>query len=231
MTQSTINIISTRKIAQHLKQLAFDKGVKILDYSFLEYEYLQSKKIIDCLSSNDSPLVFTSQHAVISISLLLKKHGVELKNNQCYTIEGSTTHSAMQEGFTILGKAKNSESLAYQIVEQKNNKVLFCCSNIKLNHLCKILSENKITLNELEIYQKKIVPIKIDFDYHGVMFFSPSQVDGFLRMNTIQKNIPAFCIGNTTADYLKSKEHLVCIVSEKQTISDVVENVMRCFSF
>lgn len=38
----------------------------------------------------------------------------------------------------------------------------------------------------------------------GVLFLSPSQIDAFFAVNTLPENVPAFCIGNTTARYLGS---------------------------
>jgi uroporphyrinogen-III synthase len=95
--------------------------------------------------------------------------------------------------------------------------------------LKEILSENAIKVTELEVYQKVLTPIKIEQTIDAVLFFSPSQIDSFKMQNDLPIDTPAFCIGNTTADYLKSKKHINCMVAKNQSVKSVIETAITYF--
>ena len=229
MIENKIHIVSTRKIEADLKQMASEKNIIISDFDFLNYEYIQSQDIINLLSDNTAPLIFSSQHAVKAILQLLTKNNLQLKSKSCYTIEGVTENLALKNGFTILGSAKDSNLLANKIIEQKRDRLIFCCGNIRLNNLKDILIKNKIELLELEVYKKTLTPHKLHNNFDGIMFFSPSQIDSFLKTNSLSIDTPSFCIGNTTANYLKSKNHLNFIISKNQSVKSVIETAIIYF--
>jgi uroporphyrinogen-III synthase len=56
------------------------------------------------------------------------------------------------------------------------------------------LSKKNIELKTINVYEKKISPKKIDFDYDGILFFSPSQIESFFQKNFLKENIIIFCI-------------------------------------
>ena len=230
MIENKIHIVSTRKIEAYLKQMAFEKNIIISDFDFLNYEYIQSQDIIQVLSINTAPLIFTSQNAVKAILQLLTKNNLQLKSKSCYTIEGVTENLALKNGFTILGSAKDSNQLANKIIEQKRDRLIFCCGNIRLNNLKDILIKNKIELLELEVYKKTLTPHTLDNNFDGIMFFSPSQIDSFLKTNSLSIDTPSFCIGSTTANYLKSKQHFNCFTSKTQTVKSVLDFAIEHFT-
>lgn len=230
MIENKIHIVSTRKIEADLKQMASEKNIIISDFDFLNYEFIQSQEIIQVLSNNTAPLIFTSQHAVKAILQLLTKNNLQLKSKSCYTIEGVTENLALKNGFTILGSAKDSNQLANKIIEQKRDRLIFCCGNIRLNNLKDILIKNKIELLELEVYKKTLTPHKLHNNFDGVMFFSPSQIDSFLKNNILSTDTPAFCIGNTTSEYLKSKQHFNCYTSKMQSVKSVLDFAIEHFA-
>jgi len=230
MIENKIHIVSTRKIEADLKQMASEKNIIISDFDFLNYEYIQSQDIINLLSINTAPLIFTSQHAVKAIIQLITKNNLQLKSKSCYTIEGVTENLALKNGFTILGSAKDSNQLANKIIEQKRDRLIFCCGNIRLNNLKDILIKNKIELLELEVYKKTLTPHKLDNNFDGIMFFSPSQIDSFLKTNSLSIDTPSFCIGSTTMEYLKSKQHFNCFTSKTQTVKSVLNFAIEHFT-
>ncbi|MFM2047851.1 MAG: hypothetical protein RI955_397 [Bacteroidota bacterium] len=229
MKNTTIEIISTKKIDAELKQFALDNGINIVDYNFLEYYYLDTKKIVLAFAENKNPLVFTSQHAVNAATILINKYNISLLNKTCFAINGTTAQLASANGFEVIDTATNSITLAEKIIHKKSQQVLFCCGNIRLQHLSEILTKNGILITEIEVYRKMLMPIKIDKKADGILFFSPSQIDAFLLQNELNNTTTAFCIGDTTAKHLQVKNHSNFIVAENQSIKSVIETAITYF--
>ena len=95
-----------------------------------------------------------------------------------------------------------AKDLANHMVEfMDGTEVTYFCSNLRLDTIPDILSENNIKVNEVEAYETKLDAKKVEGDLDGVMFYSPSTVQSFLQQNEA-KGI-AFCIGDTTATEAK----------------------------
>ena len=54
-----------------------------------------------------------------------------------------------------------------------------------------------IVVEEVEAYKTMLSSVKIDDAVSGVLFYSPSGIDSYLKENSTNKI--AFCIGETTA--------------------------------
>ena len=63
------------------------------------------------------------------------------------------------------------------------------------------LHQKNIQLNEIEAYKTMLSPLKIADDVSGVLFYSPSGIESYLKKNDTDK--VAFCIGESTADIAK----------------------------
>ena len=94
----------------------------------------------------------------------------------------------------------------------------YFCSNIRLDTITKILSENNIKVNEVEAYETKFDADKIEADLDGVMFYSPSTVEAFLKEN--KANGIAFCIGETTAN--EARKHFEDVRVAKVPLAESV---------
>ncbi|MFM2225580.1 MAG: hypothetical protein RJA07_1782 [Bacteroidota bacterium] len=230
MNNTTIEILSTKKIDAELKQFAFKNGINIVDYNFLEYTYLDTKEIVLAIAENKNPFVFTSQHAVNAVTILINKYNISLLNKTCFTINGATTHLALANGFEVIDTATNSIALAEKIIHKKKQQVLFCCGNIRLQHLNEILTKNSILIAEIEVYRKILMPIKIDGKIDGILFFSPSQIDAFMLKNSLPLDTPAFCIGDTTAKYLQLKNHLNFMIAKSQSVTNVIKTAIDYYA-
>lgn len=225
----TIQIISARTLSADIKKAALTDGISINDFDFLIFGYEISKYNIDIIEQNTTPFVFTSKHAINSIANLLQNNTIQLKNKTCFAISGTTSALATQNGFEVLDEAVDSFTLAKKISATIESKILHCTTKIRLDDLSNTLRFHNILVNEIEVYQKKMNSIILNEPYDGIMFFSPSQVDSFLQHNKLLNNIPAFCIGNTTAKYLQNKNHNNCITATKPSIESMLEAINNYF--
>ena len=145
-------------------------------------------------------VIITSQNAVEA--LLTNFSAVELQFKNIYCVGRKTKRLVEKK----IGKVKHYEQyakdLANHMVEfMDGSEATFFCSNLRLDTIPNILEENNIKVNEVEAYETKFDAEKVEGDLDGVMFYSPSTVQSFLKQNKA-KGI-AFCIGETTATEAK----------------------------
>ena len=100
-----------------------------------------------------------------------------------------------QNGFNVIAYTDYASDLAeiIALVYKKENYTFFS-GNLRRDVLPTILKENKITFNEIEVYETNLTPKKISSKFDGILFFSPSAVESYLKLNTIKDEI-CFCIG------------------------------------
>ncbi|SDX48280.1 hydroxymethylbilane synthase [Lutibacter oricola] len=142
-------------------------------------------------------VVFTSQNAVESLLNNFDKLELDFKNIYCV---GRRTKRLIEKRIGKVAHVETSaEKLANYLVENVEEKsVTFFCGNLRRDDLPTILEKNNIVINEVECYKTALTPRKLESNYKGVLFYSPSAIDSYLKSNTCGETV-AFCIGDTTA--------------------------------
>ncbi len=203
---SPIHIVCSRSVTPLLKSEAKSKGIIIHDHDFLRISYTDQISIAEMLMTNLQPLVFTSVKGVEAVVNYIQKYGITMKIKSCYGIRGNTIDKAVQNGFTRIADAENAADLAHVIISKKEKSVLHCTANFSRPELYSLLHKSGINITVCEVYHKEIYPVKVS-RLDGVIFFSPSQIDSFLKANELTPMTPAFCIGTTTASHLFALHH------------------------
>jgi uroporphyrinogen-III synthase len=118
---------------------------------------------------------------------------------------------------------RNAKKLAEYLTEYiDGTEVTYFCSDLRLDDLTTILTENNITINEIVAYKTKYASVKIDEKAEGVMFYSPSTIKSYLKENDPDKI--AFCIGETTAK--EAKKYFKDVrIAKLPTVESVIELV------
>jgi uroporphyrinogen-III synthase len=104
----------------------------------------------------------------------------------------------------------------------------FFCGNLRRAILPNTLKENGITFNETEVYETNLTSKKITNKVDGILFFSPSAVESYLKLNTI-KDETCFCIGETTAEALQNKKVKNIIIADKPSVENVIAEVLEYY--
>jgi len=113
--------------------------------------------------------------------------------------------------------ADSASQLADKIMVDKSIKsVLHICGNLKLDTLGDKLTASGISYKPLIVYETIPVSNEISEAYDAVMFYSPSGIDSFLMKNKLALDTLYCCIGEATADRLRSIDNSVNIVVAKQ---------------
>ncbi|TBW27803.1 uroporphyrinogen-III synthase [Gramella sp. KN1008] len=210
-------VLSTKKLALNQKELLLNAGIGLVEYNAIKITFTNfttdNKKIENA--------IFTSKNAVEAI---LKK---DLVVEHCFCVGEKTAALLTKNGFRITEITENSEELATRLIEKHANRQFhFFCGNKRRDELPEMLKERKISFSEIQVYETDLNLKEFQSDFDGVMFFSPSAVQSFTKMN--QLTGPAFCIGPTTAEEAAKYTDKV-LVATKPGIENVIAKVVVYF--
>ncbi|MWW26226.1 hydroxymethylbilane synthase [Algibacter lectus] len=166
-------------------------------------------------------VIITSKNAVESLTT--NYSAIELQFKNIYCVGRRTKRLVENKIGKVTHTENNAKKLAKYLVEyMEGTEATYFCSDIRLDALPTILSENNIKVNEIEAYQTKYDGVKVNDSVEAVMFYSPSTVESFTQKNN--KEIIAFCIGETTAK--EAKKHFDDVrVAKVPTVESVIELV------
>ena len=148
---------------------------------------------------------------------------------KCFCISGKSEALLNENNFEIIGKARNASLLSEVIVNSNYTAVLHLTTNIKREELYQRLTAANIHIRSIAIYHKELLGIKKD-NYDATIFLSPSQIDAFLLKNKLEKDTPSFCIGTTTASYLKSLQHKNIITAITPSEQNILEQIYKYYN-
>jgi len=218
--ENQIRILSTKKLLEHQKQYLLSANFEVFQEDFIE---IQNKKFK--LESINDYLIFTSQNAVESV--LLNEKLVEIKTKKCFCVGEKTKTFLVQNGFEVIASSEYASELASVICNKFPKKSFtFFCGNLRRDILPDSLQLAQVLFDEVEVYQTILTPHKADENINGILFFSPSAVESFLKVNKIQDEI-CFCIGNTTAKALENKTKKIVVANHPS----VESNIIKCIEF
>ncbi|MEO5891247.1 MAG: uroporphyrinogen-III synthase [Ferruginibacter sp.] len=231
--QNKIYILCTRPLNKVLIDEAKQNGIDIEESSYIITEPIQSIAVqqeIEMAFLQTATVAFTSMNAVEAVAFYQDENQPEW---EIYCI-GTTTGKLVSKYFgeeKISGTANDAASLAELIVEDRfTDEVIFFCGDQRRDELPTILREHDIEVNEITVYQTIAVPHKINKEYHGILFFSPSAVESFFRNNKLPATTILFAIGITTANEIKKHTTNKVITSDEPGKENLVKKMMEYFT-
>jgi uroporphyrinogen-III synthase len=205
----------------HQKQVLLDAGFTVTEANFIKTE--NSDFDLNGIKDN---LIFTSQNAAQSVLLHPKSEDLKPKNVFCVGIK---TKALLEEnGFNVDVYVDYASDLAEIItLIFSNESFTFFSGNLRKETLPKALKVAKINFNEIHVYETTLTPQKIKTSVDGILFFSPSAVESYLKDNKIKNEI-CFCIGETTASSLEKITRNI-IVADQPSFENVIEDIIEEF--
>ena len=218
---STITILSTKILLSSQKQALLDAGFSVTEANFIKTE----NSDFDLKGINDN-LIFTSQNAAQSI--LLHPKCEELKSKKVFCVGMKTKALLEENGFNVEVYLDYASDLAeiITLIYSKESYTFFS-GNLRKETLPKALKAAKVNFNEIQVYETTLTPQKIKTPVDGILFFSPSGVESYLKENKIKNEI-CFCIGETTASSLEKTTRNI-IVADQPSVENVIEDVIEEF--
>ncbi|OEK06171.1 hydroxymethylbilane synthase [Flavivirga aquatica] len=212
------NVFSTKSFTED-QRLLFHEKVTAESDDFIK---ISTNRIHPRFFKNEiQNVIITSKNAVES--LLANYSAIELQFKNIYCVGRRTKRLVENRIGKVKHTEKNAQKLAEYLVEYiEGTEVTYFCSDIRLDALPTILSENNIKVNEIEAYQTKFDGRKVNESVESVMFYSPSTVESFIKEN--DNEIIAFCIGETTAT--EARKHFKDVrIAKIPTVESVIELV------
>ena len=219
-----IRVLSTKKLLVNQKQFLLNANISLVEADFISIN--QKKVNIETINEN---LIFTSQNAVLSlIENLEDTDTIELLKKKNVFCVGMKTKGLLEEnGFNVIAYTGYDTDLAEIItLIYGKEKFTFFSGNLRRDTLPDALKEAKIVFNEIEVYQTILNPQKVNGTFDGILFYSPSGIQSYLKDNKINKET-CFCIGTTTADALENVTNNV-IIANQPTVENVI---IQCINF
>ncbi|MES2575569.1 MAG: uroporphyrinogen-III synthase [Bacteroidota bacterium] len=216
---SKITILSTKILSSVQKQELINAGFEVTEANFIKTE----NSDFDLKGINDN-LIFTSQNAAQSVLFHPKSSALKSKTVFCV---GMKTKALLEEnGFTVEVYVDYAADLAEIItLIYANQSYTFFSGNLRKETLPKALKAAKVNFNEIQVYETTLTPQKIKTPVDGILFFSPSAIESYLKDNKIKNEI-CFCIGETTAEALNHITRNI-IVADQPSVENVIEDVIE----
>ena len=236
MTKKNYSILSTRPMGDVILAKAGAQGVEVDIVSFIETIpniTTSINKEIDTVSSQKIVAIFTSMNAVEAVANCLSGR---VPNWDIFCM-GNTTRLLVQQHFgqkIIAGNAANAIEMANSIIEydreRKIQKAVFFCGNLRREELPKMLLENNIPCQEMVVYNTLAMPHKIEKNYDGILFFSPSAVHSFFSSNKVAGQTVLFAIGHTTAAAIQACSNNEIVVGFNPSKTALLEMALQTFN-
>jgi hydroxymethylbilane synthase len=214
----TPNIYSTKKLNQDQLNL-FHHNISASSNDAIQINLNRIPKSIAQRSLDH--VIVTSKNAVEALLHSFDPAELDFKNIYCV---GRRTRRLVQSKIgPVTHMEPNAKELAKYLSNHiKGQSVTYFCSDLRLDTLPDVLSENNIKVHEVFAYETKYNSKKLEQPVKGIMFYSPSTVESFLKNNTAHG--VAFCIGETTA--AAAHPHFEKVeVAKVPTVESVIELV------
>ena len=221
---SQTNILSTKKLLPNQKQLLLDANFTVIEEDFI---FVQSLRETKQSHINDN-LIFSSQNAVNAV--LERQDLAVLKSKNVFSVGMKTKELLTENGFNVIVYTDYASDLVeiISLIYSKESFTFFS-GNLRRDVLPNTLKKNQITFNEIQVYETDLISKKITTKLDGILFFSPSAVESYLKSNTI-KNEMCFCIGGTTAEALENEKIKNIIIADKPSVENVIAEVLEYYS-
>lgn len=183
------------------------------------------------LHSPTQARVFTSKNAVYSLEQLTEGKPPIIPPKKTFTVGIRATERLEKLGIPSAARAVNAISLAQIIARNADVRAVdFFCGNQSLQDLPEYLESKNITVFQHKVYQTELRSQEIDTSsIQGIIFLSPTAVYSFFKKNSLDLQVPCFCIGATTAEAV----HLRCdnprLLAEEPSLNSVVDRVIEFF--
>jgi len=231
MQDNKPRVLCTRPLDKSLIQYVQQHNIDIDAVSFIHinrnHSEEVSKKII-ALAEQKITAVFTSANAVEAVADKLTAK----PNWDVYCIGGNTKKTISDKLYnkSIKGFADTAKELSKIIIKHHPTGIVyFFCGDKRMDYLPKALGDRLIDVEEVTVYKTEQLEVKVDKEYDGIIFFSPSGVKSFFAVNKIKEEVVLFAIGDTTADAITQYSDNEIVVSDypdaKEMMSLVIEEL------
>lgn len=175
-------------------------------------------------------LIFTSVNGVRSFFTNQFKPNEDFtaKNyNKIYCVGEKTKRELRKYGFGTFKVLKNAETLSRFIIGNcQHEQFLHFCGNLAIDVLDKDLPLQNIRYKKITVYNTEEIHPLVPEKYHATVFFSPSGVRSFAKLNSLE-GMTIFSIGETTSNELRKHTTAEIFTSEENNLASIFELIKK----
>lgn len=216
-----IRVLSTKCLEPNQRQYLLNGGISVVMADFIAVSYLSFD-----INATKENLIFTSQNGFMGF--IAGNGGIDYKHKDVFCVGNVTAQLIAQHGYNVVAWADYGTELADVIVnEHKDKSFTFFSGSLRRDILPDAMKVAGIDFNEVRVYETALIPHNITPKLDGILFYSPSGIESYLKENSITDEV-CFCIGNTTAAALKGISDKI-IVASKPSIENVIVQVRNYY--
>lgn len=214
-------ILSTKLLSDSAYERLLAAGHELTQYNAVEVETLP-------FSAAPYPnYVCSSQNAVKALrDYWHRQDQAMLKNARWYCVGTQTAEALEQLGFKVSHCSENAETLIEEVLKPLNEPILWFSGVRKTRALEQFINDRGC--DYIDCYLTRLVEKSFTTPYDALLFFSPSGVESFLKVNEMVR-AHAFCIGETTAKAVRPHAQNGLSISPKATSMQLVLEVIKHF--
>jgi uroporphyrinogen-III synthase len=217
---AAVRVLSTKKLQPNQKQYLLNAGLAVIEADFIGISYKPFE--IKIVTQN---IIFTSQNAFKSF--LLNDDAEGFKDSKIFCVGSKTKQFIEGKGYKVFASAEYAEYLAEVIITgHAGEDFIFFSGSMRRDTLPDALIKANVNYVEVEVYETVLTPQKISAHLDGILFYSLSGIESFLKKNTIT-NQTCFCIGTTTSAALNGLTENI-VVANKPSIENVI---VQCINY
>lgn len=215
-----VRLLSTKKLLPNHRQYLLNAGLAVIEADFITINYKDF--VIDVIGQN---FIFTSANAFKSF--LLNEAYSKISNNKIFCVGSKTRELIEEKGFVVTASADYAADLGAIIIKDfQAESFTFFSGSMRKNTLPEALATAGVAFTEVEVYETLLTPHKLSATVNGILFYSPSGVDSYLKKNKIISQT-CFCIGTTTAEALRGIADNI-VLANKPTVENVI---VQCINY
>jgi len=215
-----VRVLSTKKLLVNHKQFLLNAGFTVVEADFIAIQYTPFE-----LKDIRQNLLFTSQNAFASF--LLNEESGNYNDKAVFCVGSKTKEAIEKAGYRVLASTDYAEELAAIITtDHATESFTFFSGSMRRETLPQALANAGVAFNEIEVYKTVLSPHKINSSLNGILFYSPSGIESYLKENNIGDAV-CFCIGTTTAEALKGITENV-VIANKPTVENLI---IQCINY
>jgi len=178
------------------------------------------------LALENHTVVFTSMNAVEAVAAQVDT----TPDWKIYSI-GNTTRKLIEEKWSaskIVASAENAQRLGERLIDDGVEEAVFFCGNIRRDELPNKIRSEGGKIEEVVVYETEDTPTRLERNYDGILFFSPSAVAAFYSQNKPAKHTVLFAIGKTTEEAIRQHKGQKIVVAH---VTDKVEMAQQAIDY
>lgn len=212
-------ICSTKILNTSVKEILHEAGLSVHEAEQLEIRYRHDHETLWKIENQRGAVVVTSRHGIEGA--LSNINGRKLNATGLFCLSGESLLAARQLGIPILATAENGRNLAGKIIDSGVSSITYFCGEIHRPELTHLLLEGGIQVSEVVVYSAIAKGERVTRPFDHVLFFSPRSAEIFLHHNHLPEEAVCFCIGETTAAYLRESTRNRVVASPLPTQADL----------